>query len=47
MITKFDATLFQQANVLLTFKNLIKAKDIELREKFNPQQSVSKLLREK
>ena len=47
MITKLDATLFEQANVLLTFKNLIKAKDIELREKFNPQQSVSKLLREK
>ena len=47
MITKLDIALFEQENVLRTFKNLIKAKDIELREKFNPQQSVSKLLREK
>jgi [protein-PII] uridylyltransferase len=47
MTTKLDIALFEQENVLRTFKNLIKAKDIELREKFNPQQSVSKLLREK
>ena len=47
MITKLDVGLFVQHNVLLTFKNLIKAKEMELREKFNPQQSVSKLLREK
>ncbi|HCT99268.1 MAG TPA: [protein-PII] uridylyltransferase [Methylococcaceae bacterium] len=47
MIAKLDISLFAQDNALLTLKNVIKAKEITLREKFNPQQSVSKLLREK
>jgi [protein-PII] uridylyltransferase len=47
MITPLDATLFESPNVLATFKALLKNKEIELREKFNPKLSVSKLLREK
>lgn len=43
----FDSSLFDSANVLATFKNLLKTKENELREKFDPKVSVSKLLREK
>jgi [protein-PII] uridylyltransferase len=40
-------TLFESSNVLATFKALLKNKEGELREKFNPQRSVLKLLHEK
>ena len=47
MTTTLDVTLFESSNVLATFKLLLKNKETELREKFNPKLSVSKLLREK
>ena len=47
MTTSIDLTLFESQNVLMTFKTLLRNKEIELREKFNPKSSVSKLLREK
>lgn len=43
----FEPSLFASENVLMTFKNLLKTKENELREKFDPKVSVSKLLREK
>jgi [protein-PII] uridylyltransferase len=45
--TSLNANLFEAENVLLAFKSLIKTKELQLREKFNPKLSVSKLLREK
>ncbi|MDD5755177.1 MAG: [protein-PII] uridylyltransferase, partial [Methylococcales bacterium] len=47
MNTILNATVFESPNVLATFKTLLKNKEVELREKFNPELSVSKLLREK
>ncbi len=47
MNTTFDSSLFESENILATFKTRLKNKETELREKFNPQLSVSKLLREK
>jgi len=47
MNTTLDITLFESPNVLVAFKTLIKNKEIELREKFNPKLSVLKLLHEK
>ncbi len=47
MTTSLNATLFETQNVLATFKTLLKNKELELREKFNPQRSVLKLLHEK
>ena len=47
MTTPLNATLFESTNVLVTFKTLLKDKELELRKKFNPKLSVSKLLREK
>jgi [protein-PII] uridylyltransferase len=47
MTTLLNVTLFESPSVLATFKTLLKNKEIELREKFNPKLSVSKLLREK
>ncbi len=47
MKSPLDATLFESPNVLAKFKSLLKNHEIELREKFNPKLSVSKLLREK
>ncbi len=47
MNSPLNASLFAEPNVLATFKNLLKTKELALREKFNPKQSVSKLLREK
>ncbi|MDO9214496.1 MAG: [protein-PII] uridylyltransferase [Methylococcales bacterium] len=41
------ASLFAQKDTLLQFKNLLKQHDTELRQKFNPQRSVGKLLKEK
>ncbi|MGZ5051163.1 MAG: [protein-PII] uridylyltransferase [Methylobacter sp.] len=42
-----DLSLFAQKNNLQQFKQLLKQKDIELRQKFNPHESVSELLKEK
>lgn len=42
-----NATLFEQKDSLQQFKQLLKQKDAELRQKFNPHQSVAKLLQEK
>jgi [protein-PII] uridylyltransferase len=47
MNPSLNVSLFAEPNVLTTFKNLIKSKETELRETFNPKLSVSKLLREK
>lgn len=41
------AALFTQKNSLLQFKQLLKQKDAELRQKFDPHHSVAKLLKEK
>lgn len=41
------AALFNKKDTLLQFKQLIKQKDIELQQKFNPHLSVAKLLKEK
>lgn len=40
-------SLFLEHDRLLSFKQLLKQKDAELRQKFDPQSSVSELLREK
>ena len=45
--SSLNVNLFAGENVLATFKTLIKTKELALREKFNPELSVSKLLREK
>ncbi len=42
-----NASLFAKPDSLLQFKQLLKQKDAELRQKFNPHLSVAKLLREK
>ena len=42
-----NASLFEKPDSLLQFKHLIKQKSIELKLKFDPQQSVSDLLKEK
>jgi [protein-PII] uridylyltransferase len=42
-----NATLFAKPDSLLQFKQLLKQKDAELRQKFNPHLSVAKLLKEK
>jgi [protein-PII] uridylyltransferase len=42
-----NATLFETPDSLLQFKSLLKQKDIELKLKFDPNQSVSNLLKEK
>ncbi|MFZ2313169.1 MAG: [protein-PII] uridylyltransferase [Methylobacter sp.] len=42
-----NAALFAKKDSLQQFKQLLKQKDIELRQKFDPQKSVSKLLKEK
>lgn len=42
-----NAALFVKKDSLQQFKLLLKQKDIELRQKFDPQKSVSKLLKEK
>lgn len=42
-----DLSLFAQKDKLQQFKQLLKQKDIELRQKFNPHESVSDLLKEK
>ncbi|MDD5266166.1 MAG: [protein-PII] uridylyltransferase [Methylococcales bacterium] len=42
-----NSTLFEQPDSLLQFKHLLKQKDIELRLKFDPHQSVSDLLKER
>ncbi|MFI3190955.1 MAG: [protein-PII] uridylyltransferase [Methylococcales bacterium] len=47
LITTIDAALFAQSDSLLQFKQLLKQHDTELRQKFNPQHSVSTLLKEK
>ena len=47
MNSSLDVSLFADPNVRLTFKYLLKEKETQLREKFNPKHSVSKLLREK
>lgn len=46
-MTKIDATIFSREDSLLQFKQLLKQKDAELRQKFNPHQSVDRLLKEK
>ena len=42
-----NATLFAKPDSLLQFKHLIKQKNIELKLKFDPHESVSSLLKEK
>ena len=42
-----NISLFEQKDSLKQFKHLIKQKDLELKLKFDPQQSVSDLLKEK
>ena len=42
-----DVSIFAEKDSLQQFKNLLKLKDIELRKLFNPQQSVSRLLKDK
>jgi len=42
-----NISLFEQKDSLKQFKHLIKQKDLELKLKFNPQQSVSDLLKER
>jgi len=42
-----NAALFAEKDSLIRFKQLLKQKDTELRQKFNPHKSVSKLLKEK
>ncbi len=42
-----NAALFAEKDSLQQFKHLLKQKDAELRQKFNPHKSVSKLLKEK
>ena len=42
-----NSTLFDSNDSLLQFKSLLKQKDLELQLKFNPHESVSKLLKEK
>lgn len=42
-----NSTLFEKADSLVQFKHLIKQKNIELKLRFDPQQSVSDLLKEK
>ncbi len=42
-----NAALFAEKDSLQQFKQLLKQKDAELRQKFNPHKSVSKLLKEK
>jgi [protein-PII] uridylyltransferase len=47
-LNKFiNSALFEKPDSLLQFKHLIKQKDIELKLKFDPHQSVSDLLKEK
>jgi [protein-PII] uridylyltransferase len=46
-LNKINTALFSKPDSLLQFKQLLKEKDAELRQKFNPHLSVSKLLREK
>jgi [protein-PII] uridylyltransferase len=45
--TTINSNVFAEKNCLQQFKQLIKQKDTELRQKFNPHQSVSDLLKEK
>ena len=47
MDTPIDLTLFEQPNVISTFKQLLKVNQTQLREKFNPKESVAILLRER
>jgi len=42
-----NAAIFAEKDSLQQFKQLLKQKDAELRQKFNPHKSVSKLLKEK
>ncbi len=42
-----NVAIFAEKDNLLQFKQLLKQKDTELRQKFNPHKSVSKLLKEK
>jgi len=42
-----NAAIFAEKDSLQQFKQLLKQKDTELRQKFNPHKSVSKLLKEK
>ena len=42
-----NAALFNKKDTLLQFKQLLKQKDVELQQKFNPHHSVAKLLKEK
>jgi len=41
-----NASIFKTSDPLLQFKSLLKQKEIELNLKFNPQESVSGLLKE-
>lgn len=43
----FNTDIFTENNCLQLFKQLLKQKDTELRQKFNPHKSVSNLLKEK
>lgn len=45
--TSINASIFAEKDSLQHVKRLLKQKDSELREKFNPHKSVSKLLKEK
>ncbi|MFU8789997.1 MAG: [protein-PII] uridylyltransferase [Methylobacter sp.] len=47
MNTSINASIFAEKDSLQHVKRLLKQKDSELREKFNPHKSVSKLLKEK
>ncbi|MFZ2725052.1 MAG: [protein-PII] uridylyltransferase, partial [Methylococcaceae bacterium] len=46
-MTSINCDLFNQANPLITFKTLLKEKNAQLQEKFDPHRSVTPLIQEK